>query len=315
LTYGGELDEIVFNFDIQEIFSGKVPIHYEIHIESGGSGGKPKITYEFLETNTDLIERTENEATFQGKEKSSKKELNEASELAIFQVKDQTEYIESWLLWEYLKQWTSYVPLDVGWKSPLRWPQLWQGETFRLLPDGSNLFSVLKSIQDQEPSVWEEVNHVLRITYPNFHHLTLPDEGGDGRIFLRWWERPFTGGYNFSANLLSDGTVRLLFLLAILKSPHPPSLICLEEPEFGLHPEWIKLLGELLEEAATRTQIIVATHSPTLISYVKPQHVVVVEKEDGATYMERLTEAEMADWLGDFQLGELWVAGHIGGRP
>lgn len=132
---------------------------------------------------------------------------------------------------------------------------------------------------------------------------------------LRWWEHPFEKDYGFSANLLSDGTLRLLSLLAILKTPDPPPLVCIDEPEIGLHPSWIRLLAELLESAATRTQLIVTTHSPELVSQVKPNHVVVVEKEEGATALSRLTEDELAGWLDKFRLGDLWLAGHIGGRP
>jgi predicted ATPase len=75
------------------------------------------------------------------------------------------------------------------------------------------------------------------------------------------------------------------------------------------------LVAELLESAATRTQLIVTTHSPELVSHVKPNHVVVVEKEEGETKLSRLTEDELAGWLDKFRLGDLWLAGHIGGRP
>jgi predicted ATPase len=92
-------------------------------------------------------------------------------------------------------------------------------------------------------------------------------------------------------------------------------LICIDEPEAGLHPDWIRLIAELLESAATRTQLIVTTHSPELVSNIKPDHVVVVEKEEGATTLSRLTEEELAGWLDKFRLGDLWLAGHIGGRP
>jgi predicted ATPase len=164
--------------------------------------------------------------------------------------------------------------------------------------------------------IWDEICEILRNVYDDFRNLSFPIEGGDGKIFLRWLEHPFEKkNYGFFANLLSDGTLRLLSLLAILKTPEPPPLICIDEPEVGLHPDWIKLVAELLESAATRTQIFVTTHSPQLVSHVKPDHVVVVEKEDGATTLSRLMEGELADWLDKFQLGDLWLAGHIGGRP
>ena len=92
-----------------------------------------------------------------------------------------------------------------------------------------------------------------------------------------------------SANLLSDGTLKLLCLIAILKNPDPPPLICIDEPELGLHPDWIKLVAELLQDAAMRTQVIVATHSPHIVAKMKPEQVIVAEKEDGETGSEQLS--------------------------
>jgi predicted ATPase len=93
--------------------------------------------------------------------------------------------------------------------------------------------------------------------YPEFHSITFPGEGGDGKVVLRWWERPYEKQGGFSANLLSDGTLKLLCLTAILKSPAPPPLICIDEPELGLHPDWVKLVAELMQSAAGRTQLVV----------------------------------------------------------
>ena len=69
-----------------------------------------------------------------------------------------------------------------------------------------------------------------------------------------------------------------------------------------------------MQSAAERTQLIVATHSPELVSMMKPSQVVVVEKEDGRTTTNRLTDEEFSAWLDRFRLGELWTAGHFGGR-
>lgn len=242
------------------------------------------------------------------------KEIESQSELAIFQVKDQTTYPTPYKLLRHLENWMLYRPIRVDSDAPVRSPQLARAG-FHLFPDGSNLSSVLQAIQSQHPAIWDEICEILKNVYDDFRYLSFPAEGGDGKILLRWWEYPFEKDYGFSANLLSDGTLRLLSLLAILKTPDPPPLICIDEPEVGLHPDWIKLVAELLESAATRTQVIVTTHSPELVSHIRPQHVVVVEKEEGATTLSRLSEDELADWLDKFRLGDLWLAGHIGGRP
>jgi predicted ATPase len=242
------------------------------------------------------------------------KELESPIELAIFQVKDQTSYPTPYKLLRHLENWTFYSPIRVDPETPVRSPQLARSG-LRLFPDGSNLSSVLQAIQSQHPVIWDEICEILKNVYDDFRNLSFPPEGGDGKILLRWWEHPFEKSYGFSANLLSDGTLRLLSLLAILKTPEPPPLICIDEPEVGLHPDWIRLMAELLESAATRTQLIVTTHSPELVSHIKPNHIVVVEKQEGATTLSRLTEDELASWLDKFRLGDLWLAGHIGGRP
>src|SRR5260370_1406959 len=86
-----------------------------------------------------------------------------------------------------------------------------------------------------------------------------------------------TRSSTISQRRLSDGTLRFLSLLTVLCDPDPAPLICLEEPELGLHPDIIRTIGELLVEASTRTQLIVTTHSSELISALGevPESVVV----------------------------------------
>lgn len=304
-----------FSFSFEFILEGKT-LQYELLWDSWLS-----INKEILQAKAGkelFVKRGTDKSLFYNRHYSEPQEkpLDDETELAIFQVKDKGGYAIPYILLRELHEWITYMSVDVGTTSNLRLPQLFRKDKdVHLLPDGSNLFSVLNTIQQEEPAVWEGIQEILQSIYPDFRYMTFPSEGGEGKILLRWWESPFEKSHSFSANVLSDGTLRLLCLLAILKTPKPPPLICIEEPELGLHPDWIKLVAELLEEAATRTQIIVTTHSPTLVSHVQPKHVVVVEKEDGATYLERLSAEKLSAWLEEFQLGDLWLAGHLGGRP
>jgi predicted ATPase len=118
------------------------------------------------------------------------------------------------------------------------------------------------------------------------------------------------------ATRLSDGTVRYLCLLAILCHPEPPPLVCLEEPELGLHPDLQSGLADLLVEASHHMQLIVTTHSDALVDGLSkvPEAVVVCEKRNGSTHMSRRTSAELARWLQDYGLGQLWRRGEIGGN-
>ena len=134
-------------------------------------------------------------------------------------------------------------------------------------------------------------------------------EGGTVQVFFS------EGDFSVPATRLSDGTLRYLCLLAILCDPDPPPLICIEEPELGLHPDILPKLADLLVQASQRTQLIVTTHSDLLVDAMTehPEAVVVCEKHDGKTEMRRLKKQELTTWLGRYRLGQLWTRGQIGG--
>jgi len=118
------------------------------------------------------------------------------------------------------------------------------------------------------------------------------------------------------AKRLSDGTLRWIALLTILLNPEPPPLVCIEEPELGLHPDMIHEVAKLLLIASERMQLIVTTHSDLLVEEFSenPEVVVVCEKERGATNLKRLDKRELAAWLKRYSLGQLWRKGQIGGN-
>jgi predicted ATPase len=118
------------------------------------------------------------------------------------------------------------------------------------------------------------------------------------------------------AERLSDGTLRWLNLLIVLLDPTPPPVICIEEPELGLHPDMIPTLSDLLRDASTRTQLILTTHSRTLVECFSddPESVCVCEKFQGATEIKRLEADYLKVWLEKYSLGQLWSSGEIGGN-
>ncbi len=122
--------------------------------------------------------------------------------------------------------------------------------------------------------------------------------------------------WTIPAARLSDGTVRWLSLLAVLLDPSPPPLVCLEEPELGLHPDLIPTLARLLREASERMQLVVTTHSEVLVDcFTKtPEVVLVCEREAGSTRVRRLALEPLAEWLERYTLGQLWSKGEIGGN-
>ena len=114
----------------------------------------------------------------------------------------------------------------------------------------------------------------------------------------------------------SDGTLRYLSLLAVLLDPDPPPWIGIEEPELGLHPDIVFELANLLVKASQRTQLVVTTHSHTLVDALTdhPTSVVACGKHEGQTWFKRVTPGVAEAWLNDNSLGQVWSMGGIGGN-
>ena len=178
-----------------------------------------------------------------------------------------------------------------------------------LAEDAVNLGLVLSRL-GRDPKSKSRLLKALRELYEGVDEYGVSVEGGTVQIFLQ------EGNITIPATRLSDGTLRYLCLLAILCHPTPPPLICIEEPELGLHPDILPGLADLLREASERCQLIVTTHSDTLVDALTdtPESVVVCEKEKGQTRMKRLDKAELSHWLEEYRLGELWSSGELGGN-
>ena len=228
----------------------------------------------------------------------------------LAQRKDPDHYPELTYLGEALSRIRIYREWSLGRDSPLRLPQKADLPNDFLQEDGKNLALVLNSFQSK-PAVKRRVLDALRKLYEGITDFHVSIEGSTVQLFLE------EGDVVIPATRLSDGTLRYLCLLAILCHPKPPPLICIEEPELGLHPDILPTVSKLLLEASERSQLIVTTHSDMLVDALTNEwwSIVVCEKRDGQTVMRRLDEEKMAAWLDNYRLGELWSSGEIGGNP
>ncbi len=199
-----------------------------------------------------------------------------------------------------------------GRAAPARRPQLADEPSAQLAPDASNLALVVSELR-QDLSAKRGFLAALQRFMPDVQDLDLLTRGGTIQIVvhLASIDRPVP------AMRLSDGTLRWLCLLSVVLMPSQGLLICLEEPELGLHPDAIALLAELLVDASQRNQFIITTHSPTLVSALShvPEAVVVCERDEGGTSMKRMSRDDLGEWLDEYQLGDLWLSGHLGGNP
>ena len=112
---------------------------------------------------------------------------------------------------------------------------------------------------------------------------------------------------------LSDGSIRFICLATALLQPSPPSMIIIDEPELGLHPEAIGILGELIQDAAKRTQVVIATQSPLLLDQFAIEDIIVVNRRGGQSTFERLERENYDQWLKDYSVGQLWTKNVIQG--
>jgi len=203
-----------------------------------------------------------------------------------------------------------YREWNLGRYTPSRVPQKVDLPEDFLEEDASNLGLVLNDLE-HKVGFRNLLIERLKQFHESFSDVSTRLRGGTVQIFLHenGLRQPVP------ATRLSDGTLRFLCLMSVLCHPSPPPLICIEEPEIGLHPDILPMVAELLVEASHNTQLIVTTHSDVLVDALTsvPESVVVCEKHDGSTVLKRLQADELKPWLEKYRLGELWIRGDLGG--
>ncbi len=226
----------------------------------------------------------------------------------ISQRRDPDQYPELTYLGNVFSKMRLYREWSFGRYTAPRLPQKADLPNEHLEPDSSNLGLVLNRLR-REPAVKKRLLEALGALYGGIDDFDVQIEGGTVQVFFH------EGRATIPATRLSDGTLRYLCLLAILCHPSPGPLICIEEPELGLHPDVLSTLAELLKEASTRTQVIVTTHSDVLVDALtdRPEAVLVCSRDESGTAMQRLNRENLKPWLEKYRLGQLWTRGEIGG--
>lgn len=185
-----------------------------------------------------------------------------------------------------------------------------------LRSDASNLAAYLFRLSSESPEVFEQIRKTVSLVIPFFDDFVLKPTklvSEEEQIRLLWEQK--NSDYALWPSQLSDGSIRFICLVTALLQPEPPSTIIIDEPELGLHPYAITLLGSLLRSASSRMQVIVSTQSVPLVNEFSIEDLIVVERENGATVFNRFREQEFQTWLTDYSVGELWEKNILGGRP
>lgn len=229
---------------------------------------------------------------------------------SIFATIKGTDYPEITSTGAQLRRIRLYREWALGRTSPYRFPAQSDLPDNELSENGENLGLVFNRFKRDSPKCADRILEEMCSLYEEIEAIEVVIEGGTVQLFLR------EGDTTHPATSLSNGTLRYLCLLVILCHPNPPPLICLEEPELGLHPDLLPGLVDLLREASNKSQLIVTTHSDVLVDKFTdtPDCVVVCERQDQQSQLRRLISDDLKDWLSRYSLGELWTRGELGGN-
>lgn len=193
-----------------------------------------------------------------------------------------------------------------------------------LTKTGGNLAVVLDQMRDQEPERFKQLNEEIASLLPEYDQILFDTPGGGQRSFML---RTRMGGYRIAAPDLSHGTLLALAILALAYLPEPPPIVCLEEPDRGIHPRLLQDVRDALYrlcypenygEKREAVQVIATTHSPYMLDLYRehPEEVIIAQKGSSGATFERLSEmSDLAEILGEAHLGDVWYSGILGGVP
>lgn len=222
------------------------------------------------------------------------------------------QYVARWM-----KSWQQFHFHDTSEAAAVKRPHP-SNDNLRLKTQADNLGAYLyrlRGLHGQE-AAYRRIVDTIKLAAPFFGGFVARDPLPD-TVELEWFEQADVAT-PYRAHILSDGTLRFICMTTLLLQPMHllPDTILIDEPELGLHPFAINLLADMMKEVAQYKQLIVSTQSVELLNALEPEHVVVAQRVNGATTLERLDAEELRGWLADYQtLGELWKRNVLGGRP
>jgi len=218
-------------------------------------------------------------------------------------------------VYEAIMSWKIYHFHDTSSNASMRgWEIVEDNETLR--SDASNIAPFLLRLREKYNVEYQNILSACQIIMPYLKdfllkEMTLGKANEIKKVSLSW--RTKDSDFPMQPYHLSDGSIRFICLATALLQPNLPSTLIIDEPELGLHPEAIRILGELINSAAKRTQIIIATQSPLLIDQFNIDDIVIVNRKDDQSVFERLNKEDFDKWLEDYSAGELWVKNVIQG--
>jgi predicted ATPase len=321
-----EVKEVFLSFEFDKDSINKItktsdsfktnPI-YEIRIKKIGGIGEYQLEEYFYQKNSDFIFlKVENGSAVVSRRNQKaigleRLEVFDPRELVIRQLSDPDQYFPIFTLKKAIGKITVYDYFDTTLKSPIRQLSSYYSET-SLLPDGRNLTSLLNYLNGNAIQAYDKIIEEIKNLNIQIRELVFSTPLA-GKTLLTLKEKEL--GKTISVEHISDGTLRFLLLMSILYNPNGGTIICLDEPEIGLHPDMINRVATAIKHASkSGSQIIVATHSPLLLNNFELEDLLIFEKNaTNESEVKYKSEDNFENWEGEFLVGQMWLRGQIGG--
>ncbi|MGO8674123.1 MAG: AAA family ATPase [Capsulimonadaceae bacterium] len=203
---------------------------------------------------------------------------------------------------EYIRAWRFYSAFSIDNNKIRKSVPIEQDPV--LHEDAGNLSSVLHYLMTEHQAAFQELQQHLRSVVPGFRSLNVKARGGPGEVIAFWSD----SGVDTDLSLadLSDGSLRLLCWITLCLLPSPPTLLCIDEPDQGVHPRTLPVLAGLFQKASARTQILLATHASYFLSQFELSEIAVIRKVDGSSEFAKPGASQvLLDMLADYGTKEL----------
>ena len=252
-----------------------------------------------------------NKITFHNYSQKNEKNIFNSHELILRQISDPDGFYHLYILKKTIENLVVYNYFDTTLKSKIRQPAIFGTET-KLLSNGENLAQILNLLKNRHTLYYEKIQKLIQKINPNFVDTSFDFLGSLLYLVLR--EKKLSRAVG--AQHISDGTLRYLLLLTIFLNPENVGLICIDEPEIGLHPDMTNTIAQAIKDTSNNgSQIIIATHSPLLLNSFELDEILIFEKnKNNSSIIFKKTEEDFKNWNEDFLAGQMWLRGELGGK-
>lgn len=297
-----------FWWSVDMDFGQSYPLRYQGQLD--GPIGKTQITFERVLTVPppsinplvfmDMQGQSGIIRNAEGRHQEQQVQLKRSNQLALSTVTNPA-LTTLYNLREYLLSWRFYSSFRIA-NDKIRSPVPIEQDPV-LNEDAGNLSAMLFYLLTEHRQQFDELQIIMRTMVPGFQGLNVKARGR-GEVIAFWQERGIDRELSLAD--VSDGIIRLLCWIVLCVQPNPPSLICIDEPDQGVHPRTLPILAGLFQKASERTQILLATHASYFLTQFKLEHIAIVRKEDGASVFAKPSSSQlMRDMLQDFGAEEL----------